>query len=262
MGACAACQKSDHPGSKENVNIESKPRKKSGYSTKPWKIFAKRQQQIDGTSDETKTPYSHRNAVWQPLDLPNFAEVDEYASKCPSETANDVDNLTSYLAKAEFTDLQKCRAIFYWIAQNIKYDQALKKKDLRSEEVKEGCNPNIVLRRRESVCGGYSNLFQAMAEKLGLNSLIVPGEARNKDGLSSHAWNMVLINDTWQLVDSTWASQAREQGDRRCYEYYFFMDPSELIFTHFPNDPKHQLLETPITREEFNSYPTFAPSIF
>jgi hypothetical protein len=34
-------------------------------------------------------------------------------------------------------------------------------------------------------------------------------------------------------------------------EYYFMPDPRQLIFTHFPMDPRWQVLENPISLEEF-----------
>jgi len=45
-------------------------------------------------------------------------------------------------------------------------------------------------------------------------------------------------------------------------EYYFMPAPSQLIFTHFPDDPDWQLLERPIDLEEFESLVPLKPMFF
>jgi len=45
-------------------------------------------------------------------------------------------------------------------------------------------------------------------------------------------------------------------------EYYFMPAPSQLVFTHFPDDPDWQLLERPIDLEEFESLVPLKPMFF
>lgn len=45
-------------------------------------------------------------------------------------------------------------------------------------------------------------------------------------------------------------------------EYYFMPAPSQLVFTHFPEDPDWQLLERPIDLEEFESLVPLKPTFF
>jgi len=45
-------------------------------------------------------------------------------------------------------------------------------------------------------------------------------------------------------------------------EYYFMPAPSQLVFTHFPDDPDWQLLERPIDLEEFESLVPLKPTFF
>ncbi|WP_084127319.1 transglutaminase domain-containing protein [Demequina sp. NBRC 110054] len=55
-----------------------------------------------------------------------------------------------------------------------------------------------------AVCNGYAQAFQLLADEVGLQSIIVTGEV--SDGLTSggHAWNKVLIDGEWLVVDATW----------------------------------------------------------
>jgi len=45
-------------------------------------------------------------------------------------------------------------------------------------------------------------------------------------------------------------------------EYYFMPAPSQLVFTHFPDDPDWQLLERPIDLDEFESLVPLKPTFF
>jgi len=55
-----------------------------------------------------------------------------------------------------------------------------------------------------AVCNGYAEAFQAMALEAGLPSVIVTGEAFSGLTTGAHAWNRVLVDDKWLVVDVTW----------------------------------------------------------
>ena len=55
-----------------------------------------------------------------------------------------------------------------------------------------------------AVCNGYAEAFQAMAVEAGLPSVIVTGEAFSGITTGSHAWNRVLVDGEWDVVDVTW----------------------------------------------------------
>lgn len=50
------------------------------------------------------------------------------------------------------------------------------------------------------VCAGYAAAFHLLAEKAGLESIVVTG---NLDGTLAHAWNKVKIDGKWQVLDVT-----------------------------------------------------------
>jgi transglutaminase/protease-like cytokinesis protein 3 len=48
----------------------------------------------------------------------------------------------------------------------------------------------------------------------------------------------------------------------QCDEFYFITDPEDHIYQHFPDDPKWQLLECPITLTEFINLPIVKSPFF
>src|SRR5262249_35212157 len=81
---------------------------------------------------------------------------------------------------------------------------------------------------------------------------------------SNHAWNAVRIDGHWHLVDATWG--AGSVGDKkflkRYRDYYFLTPPEQLIFSHFPDDVRWQLLEPPVTQAEFEHWPKIRDELF
>ena len=61
----------------------------------------------------------------------------------------------------------------------------------------------------KAVCEGYAEAFQILAERFGLTSVMVSGDAINSSGSpEGHKWNMVKMEDgKWYLVDVTWDDQ-------------------------------------------------------
>lgn len=74
-----------------------------------------------------------------------------------------------------------------------------------------------------AVCTGYSQAFQLLASEAGLTSVIVTGEANGGVTTGPHAWNRVLIDGQWLVVDTTWddAADALPRRD------YLLMDPRD-----------------------------------
>ncbi|KAK3091122.1 hypothetical protein FSP39_017265, partial [Pinctada imbricata] len=105
------------------------------------------------------------------------------------------------------------------------------------------------------------------------NELYEIGGKLDREKMASQ-WNAVYIDGQWRLVDCFWASACVETKGPRDFitmnkkkivkrirngdvastpfnEFYFLVDPSELINTHFPDDPEWQLLRIPVSQEAF-----------
>jgi transglutaminase/protease-like cytokinesis protein 3 len=80
-----------------------------------------------------------------------------------------------------------------------------------------------------------------------------PGDEIGR-GETNHAWNAVEIEGQWFLVDSTWAAGSINSSNRfekSFSNFYFLTDPEKFIVSHFPQDPKWQLLNDQINLSEF-----------
>lgn len=204
----------------------------------------------------------------------DFSAID---NRVLSMDASTPDSLALKLVASYSTDLEKVRAIFRWITDNISYKTyprfkrvapvissfddmkddtgALKSLELRVAE--------NVLRKREAVCDGYSRLFKVLCDIAGIRSEIIIGFARgdNRGGLkfrSNHTWNAVCIDSSWYLLDVTWASGFMSFSGayiKQFDENYFLTPPSQFIQDHFPEDLKWTLLSDPPVLKEFNHSP-------
>ena len=94
-------------------------------------------------------------------------------------------------------------------------------------------NQNIisVFLNGRTVCQGYSAAACYLFDKLGIQSCIVPGNT--EDG--PHAWNLVLLDGQYYLMDITWGNSAYEDsGSAKRVNYaYLNVTSEDLAATHF-----------------------------
>ncbi len=198
----------------------------------------------------------------------SYEEIDLYALSAPASARASVTVLASYLTESAKNDREKARAIYRWIAANIGYNvQVFFKGGVAATAVDD------VLKSGKSVCFGYSNLFLALAEEAGLQAVSITGYGKgygyrpgdNFSGPSSHAWNAVMINGSWYLVDCTWG--AGYVGGNGEYvedfdDHYFMTPPDQFIYEHYPDDSYWQLLDRPISLQEFERLPYLESDFF
>ena len=163
-------------------------------------------------------------------------------------------SLAAYLIEPAKNDREKARAIFRWITENIDYNVEVFFKGGSG-----ATNSEDVLKSRKSVCYGYSDLFLSLAREAGLQAVRISGygkgygyvPGKNFTGPANHAWNAVMINGSWYLMDSTWGA-GYVSGDgkyvRRFDDHFFMTPPSQFIFGHFPEDARWQLLDEPVSQ--------------
>jgi transglutaminase/protease-like cytokinesis protein 3 len=179
---------------------------------------------------------------YEKFDNRMFVTIDKYARSVPSSNAVTVEALASYLDKCATNDVEKVRAIYIWITEHISYDF-----DGYWLHFYGNYSPENVLKSRKSVCGGYATLFKALADRMDLTCVVIGGVAFVNPP-EGHAWNAVSIDGKWYLLDSTWGS---EEGLDYKESEFFLSDPKDFIFDHYPNDSRWQLLEKPLTYDQF-----------
>jgi transglutaminase/protease-like cytokinesis protein 3 len=187
---------------------------------------------------------------------------------CPTSIARDPDQLVSYLEKIADTDLEKARAIYVWLAENISYDAKSINKNKYGDNTALG-----VLKSGKAVCQGYAKLFEFLGNKMGLNIQFVSGYSKNDvqeeswdfDGEEcDHAWNMIKIDDEWRVFDATWGAgngnddvRGRLVFTKEYSDNWFDLSPYEAIFSHYPEDTSLILTEPRLTLDKFESLSLF-----
>jgi hypothetical protein len=189
----------------------------------------------------------------------DYSEVDKFAVTIKYK--GNVKILSADLTSSFPDTIDKYRAIFRWVAKNIKYDlKALKKPELRKTK------PEEVIKSKKAVCAGYANLFYQLCIESGLNCEVVNGWAKTVisqigkplSATTNHAWNVIKISDTYYLCDVTWsAGQTKANNSTYIHKFsgVYFCTPENLFhYKHFPKDSKW-LLNTPVTKQEFINFP-------
>ncbi len=218
-----------------------------------------RAQPLHGDLSEATSSGPVRRAVEVPPDL--IRDL----SASPSKT---LPRLVGYLTQGIADPFEKVHVLHDWIAVNIAYDVPMYLSGRISAQ-----SPQDVLRRKKGVCEGYAGLFREMCRLAGIECRMIPGHARGA-GYSvfdpedtedeNHAWNVVRINDRWWLIDVTWDA-GHVEGGRFVREYssqYLFANPSSLVYSHFPTEPRWQNLDRPVSSERFLSLPDLQGDYF
>lgn len=120
---------------------------------------------------------------------------------------------SDYISKAKelvngITDNKlKVEKIYKYIINNYDYDF----NKLNSLKYDYLPDLNIIYDLQKGICYDYSSLFASMLRSLNIPTKLVTGYGDNIKGY--HAWNEVLINDTWVIIDTTYDSQLKKWKD-------------------------------------------------
>lgn len=193
--------------------------------------------------------------------------------------------LANQIQKDFTSEYDKARAIYTWMALNISYDvktwlnpKPLKtitfktqlEKDLKLQEIKNVTIKNV-FKKHLAVCNGYSLLFNHLATLVGLKSDIIEGMAKitpddigRRKPIMNHAWNSVMIDGSWRLIDVTWGAGfiANKQGLWvKEFSPFYFDTPSKVFFTkHLPTSrvwlnrsiDEENFLKAPLLYDEYS----------
>lgn len=182
------------------------------------------------------------------------------------------------------TDFGKARAIYSWLAFNIRYDvkaflhpKPLKVITFKTEEERQRKQKIVIdkrineaLRKRKGVCQHYSELFDRIASEVGLETQINLGDAKTRNydigrrrAKVSHAWNSVKIDGIWRLIDVTWGAGYVDLEEEKFYFSFnpvYFDVPPKIFFTeHYPE--KCTWFDTVVNKDEFLKAPLINTNI-
>lgn len=145
--------------------------------------------------------------------------IKKYVENTPRKAEENITSLVKHLTKPFDDDYDKARAIAFWIAGHINYDEYLYNNGSTTKLIKtyKKQDPRDLLRSRVGICGDFAALFEEMCQKAGIRAAEVHGYAypgnreisvnRLKNSSSGHAWNYFVYKNKKIYVDTTFMSK-------------------------------------------------------
>lgn len=206
-----------------------------------------------------------------------ISEVDKLVAKYPKSFDN-TEKLADRIEKDFDSDYDRARAIYSWIAFNIRYDYnaylnpprtqgfSYSSEAEKQRKIKQ-LNDNLIqkaFKSKKAVCEGFTALYQHLASLMDIKCEIIRGDSKisvrdigRKTTSSNHAWNMVLIDKKWCLLDVTWGQGYYDSSKGRMVNdfnpAYFDTDPDYFFAKHFPDSGSY--LGNRLSKEDFLNGP-------
>ena len=159
------------------------------------------------------------------------------------------------------TEVEKFRAIYTWVCNNIKGDhyqhEKVSKKRKKFENDSLGFIKwnkdykktafKILINKKKTMCTGYAYIIKELCFFANIESVIVDGYGRSvvsnveKLNKPNHSWNAVKLNNKWYLCDATWSSGYTSSENSFVNEYndgYFLTEPVLFAKNHYPFQKK------------------------
>ena len=116
--------------------------------------------------------------------------------------------MTKSLTANVKTDKEKINVIYSYIIENIKYDNN-KINNISTDYV-----PQLdeILSSKSGICYDYAALFAGMLRSEGIHTKLVKGY--KNDMKEYHAWNEVLIDGIWVIIDTTYDAALNKQKNK------------------------------------------------
>lgn len=187
----------------------------------------------------------------------DFSAPDAHAARFPRQDlpSTDLGWLAQQLVDPFDSLTDRARVIFVWLHHNIDYDT-----NALYNDCVQPSTPASTLSSGMAVCEGYAGLFNAIALKAGLESIVIGGHGKGvgyatppmgqplPSFKSTHAWNAVRIDGgQWKLIDPCWgAGQVGGWGKpykRNFAPINFVADNTAFGQSHFPSETSRQFRE-------------------
>ncbi|MFD2823248.1 transglutaminase domain-containing protein [Lacinutrix iliipiscaria] len=207
----------------------------------------------------------------------DFTRADNIAKLNEGAPLNNLPLLVHNLTFNLPTKVEKFRAIYSWVCNNIKgdasQDHKVEKKLIKlkndslayikwSNQYKKVAFKKLV-KHKKTMCTGYAYLIKELCFLANIDCEIVNGYGRTVNSniekleLANHSWNAVKLNNKWYLCDATWSSGYSTETDDFVQDYndgYFLTDPVLFAQSHYPIQKKW-LLDEALINTEFVASP-------
>jgi len=192
---------------------------------------------------------------------PSAPTLHPLVTSLPAAAETSIESVALYIVEHEPDPVQRMKALHDYVADRVAYDVPAYRTHVYPPQ-----DAKSVFERRTAVCAGSAALLAELGRAAGIEIVVVVGDARDSDGLfdgNGHAWNAFNLADRWYLADPTWDAGSVD-GDTFTKEYessYFMTPPEVFASSHMPDDPKWQLLATPLSQGDFIRQPHLKPTL-
>ncbi len=206
----------------------------------------------------------------------NFKQADYNAKMNKGASLDNLPLLAHKLTSKLPTDVEKFRAIYTWVCQNITADINQQNKIFRKRKKYKNDSLGYIawnntylkttfkrlLEDKKTMCTGYAYLIKELSFLANIECEIVNGYGRSVASniealdIANHSWNAVKLNNKWYLTDATW-SNGYIINSTFIEDYndgYFLTDPILFSKSHYPIEKKW-LLNGSTSTQTFVSSP-------
>jgi len=193
----------------------------------------------------------------------NFSKADNSAELNRGMSLNNLPLLVNNLTSKLHTDVEKFRALYMWVCNNITVDATLgnkvtsHRKKYKNDSLKyikwNTKYRKVVLKKlflqKKTMCTGYAFLIKELCFLADIKCEIINGYARTVDTniekleIANHSWNAVKLNNKWYLCDAIWASGYIDGNANYNFitdynDGYFLTHPVLFSKNHYPLQKK------------------------
>jgi hypothetical protein len=211
------------------------------------------------------------NPVVEPTNFQavNLTLVDKNArfiNSLPPMT-NPVSLATGFVCRPYRSDVQRLRAIFTWVAEKITWE----------EDFETDLDCRRVLQSKRGCAEEVATLVLEMCSAVGIHAEVIrgylktPGEVPELGIMprSNHWWNAIIVDGEWRIMDCCLAAPSNPNraayssaGSGTAESWWFLARPSEICWTHIPEQHHHQHLCPPMAHEILLALPCACPPYF
>ena len=165
------------------------------------------------------TNYVSSEITFKVIDDYNPDELRQMSDRMFAEVENIVRTIDE-----NASDYEKALQVHDYLVMNTEYDQIAvnlndDKKGRGIWSTAYGCLIN-----RLAVCQGYSQAFQILMNRMGIECGMCSGDAKGE----SHAWNYIKLNNQYYWVDVTWDDPVSDNNNNWVHHDYFMIDDEML----------------------------------
>ena len=191
----------------------------------------------------------------------------EAVNSWKSKLLHDIVKLINDLSAGKSV-IDRAWIIFYWVSQNIEYDVEAYFSGKITHQTS-----NDIFASGKGVCDAFGTVFETLCNAVKIECKKIGGYAKGYSykigqkslGRANHAWNVIHLEGHWYLVDPTWGEGFLDENkcnQKRLDPFFFLVPPEQMIYTHFPDNAKWQLLRSPVSMNDFLRLPRVHSTFF